>query len=394
MTDDVSAPEASARAIEILADLIAFDTVSSNSNLALIRYIETLLNERGISAEILLDDTGEKANLFAMTGPAKPDGVILSGHTDVVPTADQPWTTDPFSLTRHEDKLYGRGTADMKSFIACVLAALEYADLDLLARPIYLAFSYDEEIGCLGAPRLIERLVSKVEAPAVAIIGEPSRMRIVGSHKSMHLFNVGVTGVAAHSSAVHQGVSANALAIRLMGVLMNIADTLAKDGPQDAAFEPPFTTLTVGTMKGGTAANILATEADFVFDLRCLPGESPDEILRPFQAEVEALRKAYPTATIVVKAGASVPPLSFIRAGEAERMVRAANGDNGGMLTASYGAEAGQFQAAGFPTVICGPGSMDQGHQPDEFVEISEIEKCMRFLDRLFALMRQPATVA
>jgi acetylornithine deacetylase len=377
-----------------LADLVGFDTISSNSNLALIRYVEALLGRRGIAAEVLMDGTGEKANLFAMIGPSRPEGVVLSGHTDVVPVADQPWTTDPFRLTRRDDRLYGRGTADMKSFIACTLAALERAELDSFQRPIYLAFSYDEEIGCLGAPWLIERAASQVAQPAVVVVGEPSRMRVIGSHKSMHLHKVGVTGVAAHSSAVHQGISANALAVRLMNVLMRIADGLAAGAEQDTAFEPPFTTLTIGTMQGGTAANILATEAGFVFDLRCLPGQSPEEILRPFFAEVDVVRRTYPAASITVEPGASVPPLAARIGGAAERLARAASGDNGGMLTVSYGAEAGQFQEAGFETVICGPGSMDQGHQADEFIEISEIEKCIQFMDRLFSIMRQPVAAA
>lgn len=394
MTTPVAAADPVERAIAILADLVAFDTISSNSNLALMRYVEALLAARGIVAELLPDDSGRKANLFATIGPAGPDGVILSGHTDVVPVADQPWTTDPFTLLRRDDRLYGRGTADMKAFIACTLAALDYVDLGGLARPVHLAFSHDEEVGCLGAPRLIERMVSRVALPAIAIVGEPSRMRIVGSHKSVHLFKVGVTGVAAHSSAVHQGLSANALAIRLMGVLMRIADDIAEGERQDAAFDPPFTTLTIGTMQGGTAANILATEAAFVFDLRCLPGHDPQEILRPFHAEVETLRTDFPAATIAIEAQATVPPLAAIADGAAERLVRAASGDNGGLLTVSYGAEAGQFQQAGFTTVICGPGSMDQGHQADEYIEIAEIGKCMRFLDRLFALLQRPPAAA
>ena len=392
--DEGRSSQVSARAVEILADLIAFDTVSNRSNLALVGYVKTLLEKCGVGVEVLPDETGQKANLLASVGPHEANGIILSGHTDVVPVDGQFWNTDPFALTRQGNRLYGRGTADMKSFLACTLAVVETADLDRLERPVYLAFSYDEEVGCLGAPRLIEKLVSSIAMPAVVIVGEPSRMRIIGSHKSMHLFKVSVTGVAAHSSAVHQGVSANALAIRLMSILINIADTLATSGPQDPAFEPPFATLTIGTMKGGTAANILAAEADFVFDLRCLPDQLPEEILRPFDAEVDSLREAHPTASIMIETLASVPPLSSIGIEEAERLVRAVSGDNREIQTGSYGAEAGQFQQAGFQTVICGPGSMDQGHQPDEFVELGEIDKCVRFLDQLFALIRQPELAA
>ena len=380
------------RAIDILADLIGFDTVSSNSNLALMRYVEEHLTGLGVSVELLPDETGHKANLFATVGPECANGVILSGHTDVVPVTGQHWESDPFSLTRRGNRLYGRGTADMKSFIACILAALESAELDVLKRPIHLAFSHDEEVGCLGAPQLIEHLASSIKLPAATIVGEPSLMHLVGSHKSVHLFKVSVTGIPAHSSSPQMGVSANALAVRLMSALLETAERLREPEMQDAAFDPPFSTLTIGLMEGGTAANILAADASFVFDLRCLPDQDPDQILEAFTAEIDALRRAHPAATITVATQAAVPPLARAANGAAERLVRSVTGENAAMLAVSFGAEAGQFQEAGFSTVICGPGSMDQGHQPDEFVEVGEIEKCVRFLDRLFKTMREPAT--
>lgn len=215
-------------------------------------------------------------------------------------------------------------------------------------------------------------------------------MRIIGSHKSVHIFKVEVTGIAAHPSAVHQGISANLLAIRMMHVLVEIGERLAGPDLRDASFEPPYATLTVGQMSGGTAANILAAEAGFVFDLRCLPGQEAEDILQPFFAELAALRDAYPRAGITVETHAAVPPLAHAADEEAERLARAASGDNADALTAAYGAEAGQFQQAWFPTVICGPGSMDQGHQCDEYIEIGEIEKCMRFLCKLLAQLSQP----
>ena len=393
MTTNVN-PKAVARAIEILRDLVGFDTTSSKSNLALMQYIEALLAERGVKADLQLDDTGKKANLFATAGPPRADGVILSGHTDVVPVADQNWTSDPFVLTQRDSRLYGRGTADMKAFIACSLAALESAKLDTLERPIHLAFSYDEEVGCLGAPRLIDWIHSTIMLPAVAIVGEPSLMRIIGSHKSVNIYKVVVTGVPAHSSASHLGVSANAIAIRLMNVLLQIADKLESDDILDANFQPPFSTLTVGLMSGGTAANILAAEASFVFDLRSLPEHNPEELLQPFRAELETIRKTQPTATITFEPLAAVPPLARVIGSKAESLVRLIGGDNSDMIAGSFGAEAGQFQQAGFSTVICGPGSMDQAHQGDEFIEISEIEKCMTFMDRLFTSMRQSAAAA
>ncbi|UPT64812.1 MAG: acetylornithine deacetylase [Hyphomonadaceae bacterium JAD_PAG50586_4] len=388
------ASDAVARAIDILSDLVGFDTTSANSNLALMRYVEALLAARGVTAELLLDDTGQKANLFATVGPSRPEGVILSGHTDVVPVAEQNWSSDPFVLTQRDTRLYGRGTADMKAFIACSLAALDFAKLDALQRPIHLAFSYDEEVGCLGAPRLIERIADTIALPAVAIVGEPSLMRIIGSHKSVNIYKVTVTGVPAHSSAAHLGLSANALAIQLMNVLLQIAGKLTAKEAHNADFQPPFSTLTVGLMKGGTAANILAAEASFVFDLRSLPEHDPDEILRPFHAEMEALRVAYPLATITFEPQAAVPPLARVLESKAETLVRRVGGDNSDMIAGSFGAEAGQFQQAGFSTVICGPGSIDQAHQADEFIEISEIEKCMIFMDRLFTSLTAQAEAA
>lgn len=394
MTPDVRAAERVARAIEILTDLVSFDTISSNSNLDLMRYVEALLARRGVVAELLFDHDGRKANLFASVGPARPGGVILSGHSDVVPVADQHWTSDPFLLTQRGSRLYGRGAADMKAFLACSLAALEFAEPATFERPVHLAFSYDEEIGCLGAPQLIEHIRSRIALPAVAIVGEPSLMRIIASHKSVNIYQVKVTGVPAHSSSAHLGVSANAIAIELMALLLRIAGELTADEMHNNDFEPPFSTLTIGVMNGGTAANILAAEASFVFDLRSLPEHDPATILRPFLADIEAIRATYPAATVTFAPLAAVPPLARVPDSEAERLVRLIGGDNSDVVAGSFGAEAGQFQQAGFPTVICGPGSIDQAHQADEYIDIGEIEKCMRFMDKLLTASAQPLAAA
>lgn len=393
MTTNVCTSGAVARAIDILADLVGFDTISSNSNLALMRYIEELLAGHGITADLLLDDTRQKANLFATVGPVRAEGVILSGHTDVVPVADQQWTSDPFLLTRRENRLYGRGTADMKAFIACSLAALEFAKIRALERPVHFAFSHDEEVGCLGAPKLIEHIHSSIALPAVAIVGEPSTMRIMGSHKSLNIYKVSVMGVSAHSSSVHLGISANTIAIRLMNVLLQIADAMTTDKMRNRDFEPPFSTLTIGLMRGGTAANILAAEASFVFDLRCLPEHDPNEVLEAFHAEIDSIRRANPAVTVTFEPQANVPALARVLDGKAEGLVRLIGGDNSDMTAGSFGAEAGQFQRAGFSTVICGPGSIDQAHQPDEFIEISEIGRCVLFMNKLFAAMCLPSAV-
>jgi acetylornithine deacetylase len=385
----ISFTEPAARAVQILEDLVKFDTVSSQSNLAMMAYIEDILSSHGITSILNYNSDRTKANLFATIGPLEEGGVILSGHTDVVPVADQQWSSDPFILAHRGDRIYGRGTADMKAFIACSLAALEFIEIGALVRPVYLAFSYDEEVGCLGAPALIEDLCSKVPPPAAVIVGEPSKMRLIGSHKSVHLYEVSVTGVPAHSSAAHLGISANAIAVRLMAVLLQIADALMENDAGNQAFHPPFSTLTIGLMKGGTAANVLAPEASFVFDLRCLPEQVPDEILSPFYSMISVLSESYPAATITVENRAAVPGFAHITGGAAEALVRSVGGDNSEMLAASFGSEAGQFQRAGFSTLICGPGSIDQAHQADEFIEAVEIEKCMDFMRSLFQAMRQ-----
>jgi acetylornithine deacetylase len=230
--------------------------------------------------------------------------------------------------------------------------------------------------------------------PAVAIVGEPSLMRIIGSHKSVNIYKVNVTGVPAHSSAAHLGISANAIAIRLMNLLLQIADRLKAEEMHDPDFHPPFSTLTIGLMNGGTAANILAAQASFVFDLRSLPNHEADDILTPFHAEIDTIRSAYPDVTVTVEPQAVVPPLARVLDSKAETIVRLIGGDNSDMIAGSFGAEAGQFQQAGFSTVICGPGSIDQAHQADEYIEISEIEKCMMFMNRLFVVMSRPKAAA
>lgn len=386
----ITTSDALTRAVTVLTDLVGFNTVSSNSNLDLMRYVTALLAERGITAALLLDDSGRKANLFARIGPDRPNGVVLSGHTDVVPVTDQPWTSDPFVLTQRGSRLYGRGSADMKSFIACCLAALDFNEINALKRPVHLAFSYDEEVGCLGAPPLIDHIRATIAMPAVVIVGEPSLMRIMGSHKSVNIYKVKVTGVPAHSSLAHLGLSANALAIRLMSLLLRIADGLMAEEMCNADFQPPFSTLTIGMMQGGTAANILAAEASFLFDLRSLPEHDAEEVLRPFLAEIDRIRHEYPAATVSFEPLASVPPLARVQGSEAEAFVRLVGGDNADLTAGSFGAEAGQFQRAGFSTVICGPGSIDQAHQTDEYIEIGEIEKGMLFMNNLFAAMCRP----
>lgn len=378
-------------AVEILAKLIAFDTTSFGSNLALIGYVETYLASYGIQSRRIVNADGSKANLIATIGPAVDGGVILSGHTDVVPVAGQAWSSDPFELVRRDGKLFGRGTSDMKSFLALALAAVPHLVSTTLARPVHLAFSYDEEVGCLGAPDLIRELVDGGVRPSAAIIGEPTSMQIVNSHKSIHLYEVIVTGREAHSSLVHEGISANMVAIDILTVLAGIARAEQRDY-RNPRFEPPWSTLTVGTIQGGTAANILARECRFTFDLRSIPERAVADILQPFWSEIDRVREMLscePGAIgISVEHLASVPALHPEIDGEAERLSVLLTGVNHPGGAVSYGAEAGQFQAAGFSTVICGPGSISQAHRADEYIEIDQIEAGAQFIARLIEHVR------
>jgi acetylornithine deacetylase len=370
---------------------VGFDTTSSSTNLALISHVEQYLSKHGVTSERIANAAGTKANLVATIGPGTTGGLVLSGHTDVVPVTNQPWTSDPFQLTRRGDRLYGRGTSDMKAFLALALAAVPALKRAPLQRPVHLAFSYDEEIGCLGAPHLIEHIVAAGYRPLATIVGEPTNMSIVNSHKSMHFYEVLITGRAAHSSLVHEGVSANMIAIDLLAILSRLAKAEEQEH-RDARFEPAWSTLTVGVIHGGTAANILARECRFVFDLRCIPGRDVKDVLAEFWTAVAAadakLKAAGNDMGIVVRSLAEVPGLRYEKNSAAEQLCARLQGLEDSGTAVPYGAEAGQFQAAGFSTVICGPGSIAQAHKPDEFIEVSQIEAGARFMSRLVDFVR------
>jgi acetylornithine deacetylase len=377
----------STRAMEELTRLVAFDTTSRRSNLELITYVETLLQPLGFRLKRVANADGSKANLLASVGPDVEGGVVLSGHTDVVPVDGQAWTSDPFVVTRRGDRLYGRGTADMKSFIALALAtAPDLAAADL-KRPAHFAFTYDEEIGCLGAPALIAEIAASTPRPAAVIVGEPTNMEAVNGHKGIASFRVTVTGHEAHSSLTHLGVSANMAAIKLMGRLVELSERLARGADPASPFTPKGASLTVGLVNGGTAVNILARECVFAFDLRTPPDLKPLEILKDFFAEADAmdaaLKARFPDAGVRIETRSLTPGLQPAPDNPAEVLARRLAGDNGPPRAASYAAEAGQFQEAGYAVVICGPGSIDQAHQPDEFIEISQIERGAAFMTRL-----------
>jgi acetylornithine deacetylase len=376
-----------ARALGHLERLVAFDTTSRGSNLDLIAYVEAVLEDLGVQGRRVANADASKSNLFATLGPLVEGGVILSGHTDVVPVDGQAWSSDPFVVTERDGRLYGRGTCDMKGFLALALAAAPELIARPLKRPAHLAFSYDEEIGCLGAPSMIRAMAAELPRPRLVIVGEPTNMEAVSGHKGICTHQVTVTGKEAHSSLTHLGLSANAVAVRLMQRLLDLAEQLEAEAAPDSPFTPKGATLTIGVVEGGTAGNILARQCRFLFDLRTPPGLDPLAMLAPVFAEFETesarVQSLYPEAGIKVERRSLTPALAPEPDGEAERFVRTLAGDNGPARAVSYAAEAGQFQEAGFSTVICGPGSIDQAHQPDEYVERSQMERGAAFMARL-----------
>jgi len=379
--------------LELISKLVSFATVSRDSNLELIEFVRAYLDEHGIESRLVPSDDGAKANLYATIGPMVEGGVVVSGHTDVVPVDGQPWDTDPFTLVQKDGRLYGRGTADMKSFYAVALALLPKMLERKLQRPIHLALSYDEEIGCLGAPRMIERIASELPRSRAVLVGEPTSMCVVNAHKSLTGLETVVTGHEAHSSQTHRGVSAVMTAARLIAFLEDMARENAGGTPSGMPFKPPFSTIHVGTVQGGTATNIISRECRFSWDMRCIPEDDPQTFLDRF-AEfcgdqiLPDMRAIAPEADIVTHIWASAPALQPEPDGEAEMLAKQLTGYNSTDVVA-YLAEAGQFQQAGFSTVVCGPGSIDQAHQPNEYIETSQVDECVGFFHRLIDLQAQ-----
>lgn len=371
----------------MLAKLVSFDTTSAYSNLDLIHFVRDYLDEYGISSTLIPNADGNKANLFATIGPNTTGGVALSGHTDVVPVTGQPWDTDPFTVIEKDDKLYGRGTADMKAFSATGLALVPEMVKAPLTRPISFALSYDEEVGCKGAPEMIAQFGEALPQPALVIVGEPTDMKVVSAHKGMWFFSVDITGKEAHSSMTHQGVSAVMIGARLISKLEQMAHHRRDTADPECKFIPPYTSIHVGQAEGGTAPNIISRKFSFVCDIRNLPGDDPEVIYNEFVAwcrdEVEPEMKAVsPDTGIAFTVNHAVPGLREELDSDAEAFVRSITGDNG-IHYVSYGTEAGQFQGAGPATVVCGPGSIDQAHQPNEFIEIDQVHQCEAFLRKV-----------
>lgn len=373
---------------ELLARLVSFDTTSHKTNLPLIGFVEDYLRQHGIASARVTSDDGRKANLFATIGPTDTPGIALSGHTDVVPVDGQTWDSDPFTLVESDGRLYGRGTADMKGFLACCLASVPRFRQRPLATPIHLAFSYDEEIGCIGVRPMLAQLGQALVRPRMVIVGEPTSMRVVDAHKGPVRWNVEVTGRAAHSSMAHLGVNAVSYAAKLIDELRRIEQQL-KDSGGDPRFEPAYPTLQVTRIDGGTATNIVPVSCRFTFDVRALPGIDIDRIesrLVEF-AEAECLpemRAVAPEAGIAIARENSVAPFLAEPRSEAVALCLSLLGTNQ-TSAVSYATEAGLFQEAGAPAVVCGPGSIDQAHTANEWIAASELDTCMTFLDRLGA---------
>ncbi|HWJ68688.1 MAG TPA: acetylornithine deacetylase [Sphingobium sp.] len=376
--------------LALLGDLIAFDSVSARSNRPLIDFVATRLSEWGIAAEILPSPDGTKASLWATIGPPVDGGIVLSGHSDVVPVDGQAWSSDPFRLDIRDGRAYGRGTADMKGFIACVLAtAAAFRDAPL-NRPVHIALTYDEEVGCIGAPLLLDWLGRQRPRPAIAFIGEPTGMGVVNAHKGILVAHSEIIGVEAHSSLAHLGVSAVGLAGRAIALLHAIESELSLTA-RDERFEPARATISVNRAGGGTAVNILAGHSWFEWDIRSIPSVDARAVLDRFAARLEAeiigpVRQIHPSVSATTRIIADAPALAPEPDGEAETLAKRLLATNETRVV-PFAAEAGQFQQAGLSTVIVGPGSIEQAHKADEFVDLDQLTRCEAFLTQLMATL-------
>ena len=389
MTAATSQPDELAASLALLERLVGFDTTSAKTNLPLIEAVESYLSEHDIAFTRVPNATGDKAALFATVGPRCDGGVLLSGHTDVVPVEGQEWVGDPFALRRDGSRFYGRGACDMKAFDAICLAMLPAFATLPLKKPIHLLLSYDEEIGCLGSLDAIRRFGVNLPRPAVAIVGEPTEMVVVDAHKSISSYETTVHGREAHSSKPELGASAIEAACDLVGELYRFADGLRADGDPSGRFDPAYSTVHVGRINGGTARNIMAKRCSFHWEFRGLPGVPRRGALMHLEAYADRvvrpkLTRHAPEARIETLAHTEVPGLVADPGSPAETLAKKLTRSNA-VGTVSFGTEGGQFQSAGIPTVICGPGCIDQAHAPNEFIELSEIEAGLGFMRRLGA---------
>jgi acetylornithine deacetylase len=373
--------------VELLEKLVSFPTVSDQSNLDLVRFVRDFLAARGIAAALVPNENGTKASIFATIGPNAPNGIVLSAHTDVVPVTGQNWSSDPFRLADHNGCFYGRGTADMKGFVACALAAADRAAQRKLKRPLHLALSYDEEIGCVGVRPLLKKLAEMPLQPALCIVGEPTSMQVALGHKGKIAARATFHGSEAHSASAPLALNAIHLAADLIACLRIRQNELEQHGARDEAYDLPYTTIHAGKITGGVALNIVPKSCVVDFEIRNVPADNPENLLREIRSDAEALirpqRSRFPQAGIEIEVVNSYPGLDTNPEGEVAKFVDAfANKEK--PIKVSFGTEGGLYQQElGFPTVICGPGCMEQGHKPDEFISRDQIERCDAMLQAL-----------
>ncbi len=371
---------------QMLARLVQFDTTSHKSNLALIAFVEDYLAGHGVASTRVPTPDGEKASLYATIGPEGAAGVGLSAHSDVVPVTGQAWDSDPFTIVERDGRLYGRGTADMKGFLACMLVAVPDFKRRALKTPVHLLISYDEEVGCIGVRPMIAELGRTLVTPRMVIVGEPTSMMVVDAHKGPARWHVEVTGRAAHSSMAPLGVNAISVAAQLIGELARMEEELA-ERPRDLRFDPPYATLQVTRIEGGEASNIVPTHCWFGWEVRALPGVDPAALERRFKRFAEerclpAMRLKAPEADIRVTCTNLIPPFASGAGSDVVALALKLTGQNE-TFAVSYATEAGLFQDGGAPSVVCGPGDIAQAHTANEWIAVSQLAACQTFLERL-----------
>ena len=379
--------------VEILAKLIAFPTVSRQSNLALLDYIEDLLIPTGARLERFSHPDGTRANLWATLGPAGGGGVVLSGHTDVVPVEGQSWATDPFTMVAREGRLYGRGTADMKGFVAAAIRAALLAAQGDLKIPLHLAFSYDEEIGCVGVRGMIDALAQRPERPAICIIGEPTGMKIANGHKGKTGYRASCLGREGHSALAPKALNALHLGAAFITCLQQRQAELARGPSQDPSYDIPYSTIHAGIIQGGTALNIVPNRCEIDFEIRTISGDDPTQILAKLRQDAEDIlaphRPIFPEAAIEIAMISGYPGLATAKDAPAIQFLRQLTGDNSAPIKVAFGTEGGLFQASlGMSTAICGPGFMEQGHRPDEYIALEQLARCDHMLEQLVQALR------
>lgn len=378
---------------DILADLIAFPTVSSDSNQEMMAYLASHLENCGADVELFNDPSGKKTNLFATLGPKTDGGIVLSGHSDVVPVTDQEWTTDPFKMTERDGRLYGRGACDMKGFIAATIAmAPTFADA-VRERPLHFAFTYDEEVGCIGAGHLAQSFIEMGIKPSIAIIGEPTNMRIIEGHKGCYEYATRFQGLEGHGSAPDLGVNAVEYAVRYVAYLLDLKEQLRSMAPADSPFEPPWTTVNIGALNGGNARNVIAPKALVDWEIRPVQQADADFVKSCLHAYcneelLPQMKAVYPDASIETEVVGEVEGLIPTLENEARQIVSELTGANDTGVV-PFGTEAGIFQKLGMDVVVCGPGSIEQAHKADEYVALDQLDQCLKMLDRLAAKLRR-----